>query len=192
MNNPTKSYNTTAVFIAACAGMAFFGVTMLSLAPILGKLNAVVGEGALSLPSTMSIGIILGTVIFGPVVDRFGYKWLLIWDLLLCAQTLMPHIEETSERKGIITVLKMICYIIGISKDQYIVISVFRPAGVDANDNLPVTIPVSPVHHDGNIMVNLVHNIFLKIFRMLKADSGPSMEIHIPSDEIKKISDVFY
>lgn len=74
----TKSYNTTSVFIAACAGMAFFGVTMLSLAPILGKLNLVVGEGALSLPSTMSIGIILGTVIFGPVVDRFGYKWLLV------------------------------------------------------------------------------------------------------------------
>ena len=73
-----KTYNTTAVFVAACAGMAFFGVTMLSLAPILGKLNQVVGEGALTLPSTMSIGIILGTVIFGPVVDRFGYKWLLI------------------------------------------------------------------------------------------------------------------
>ena len=73
-----KQYNTTSVFVAACAGMAFFGVTMLSLAPILGKLNALVGEGALSLPSTMSIGIILGTVIFGPVVDRFGYKWLLI------------------------------------------------------------------------------------------------------------------
>ena len=73
-----KPYNTTAVFIAACAGMAFFGVTMLSLAPILGKLNLVVGEGALSLPSTMSVGIILGTVIFGPIVDKFGYKWLLI------------------------------------------------------------------------------------------------------------------
>ncbi|MCR5709226.1 MAG: MFS transporter [Bacteroidales bacterium] len=73
-----KQYNTTAVFVAACAGMAFFGVTMLSLAPILGKLGAVVGEGALTLPSTMSIGILLGTVIFGPVVDRFGYKWLLV------------------------------------------------------------------------------------------------------------------
>ena len=73
-----KQYNTTSVFVAACAGMAFFGVTMLSLAPILGKLNAVVGEGALSLPSTMSIGIILGTVLFGPVVDKFGYKGLLI------------------------------------------------------------------------------------------------------------------
>ena len=74
--NPT--YHTPAVFAAACAGMAFFGVTMLSLAPILGKLGAVVGEGALALPSTMSIGIILGTILFGPVVDRFGYKWLLV------------------------------------------------------------------------------------------------------------------
>ena len=78
-----KQYNTTSVFVAACAGMAFFGVTMLSLAPILGKLNAVVGEGALSLPSTMSIGIILGTVLFGPVVDKFGYKGLLIASSIL-------------------------------------------------------------------------------------------------------------
>lgn len=73
-----KKYNTTAVFVAACAGMAFFGVAMLSLGPILGKLGAMVGDGANALPSTLSIGIILGTVIFGPVVDRFGYKGLLI------------------------------------------------------------------------------------------------------------------
>ena len=55
---------------------------MLSLGPILGQLNARV-EGATALPSTMSIGIILGTVLFGPVVDRFGYKWLLIIGSLL-------------------------------------------------------------------------------------------------------------
>lgn len=73
-----KTYKTSAVFVAACAGMAFFGVAMLSLGPILGKLGALVGEGAHSLPSTLSIGIILGTVIFGPVVDKFGYKGLLI------------------------------------------------------------------------------------------------------------------
>ena len=73
-----KTYNTTTVFVAACAGMAFFGVAMLSLGPILGRLGAVVGEGANALPSTMSIGIILGTVIFGPVVDKSGYKGLLI------------------------------------------------------------------------------------------------------------------
>ena len=72
-----KSYSTSKVFVAACAGMAFFGVTMLSLAPILGPLNESV-QGANALPSTMSIGIIIGTILFGPVVDKFGYKWLLI------------------------------------------------------------------------------------------------------------------
>ena len=72
-----KNYSTSKVFIAACAGMAFFGVTMLSLAPILGPLNETV-QGANALPSTMSIGIIVGTILFGPVVDKFGYKWLLL------------------------------------------------------------------------------------------------------------------
>ena len=43
-----------------------------------GKLGVLVGDGANALPSTLSIGIILGTVIFGPVVDKFGYKGLLI------------------------------------------------------------------------------------------------------------------
>ena len=72
-----KKYSTSLVFMAACAGMSFFGITMLSLGPILGPLNVLV-EGANALPSTMSIGIIIGTILFGPVVDKFGYKWLLI------------------------------------------------------------------------------------------------------------------
>ena len=77
--NISKSgYSVPTVFIAACAGMFFFGVAMLSLGPILGRLNGVV-EGANRLPSTMSLGIFLGTILFGPVVDRFGYKWLLIF-----------------------------------------------------------------------------------------------------------------
>ena len=69
-----KEYKKSLVFIACCAGLAFFGVTMLALGPILKHL----GEGANALPATLSIGIIIGTVIFGPVVDKFGYKWLLI------------------------------------------------------------------------------------------------------------------
>jgi fucose permease len=72
-----KKYSTKLVFMAACVGMSFFGVTMLSLGPILGPLNAVV-EGANALSSTMSIGIIIGTILFGPIVDKFGYKSLLI------------------------------------------------------------------------------------------------------------------
>jgi len=69
-----QEYNKTLVFIASCAGLAFFGVTMLALGPLLSQL----GEGANALPATLSVGIILGTVVFGPVVDKFGYKWLLI------------------------------------------------------------------------------------------------------------------
>ncbi|MDR2291895.1 MAG: MFS transporter [Prevotellaceae bacterium] len=67
-------YKRNLVFVAACAGLAFFGVTMLALGPVLNQL----GDGANSLPATLSIGIILGTILFGPVVDKFGYKWLLI------------------------------------------------------------------------------------------------------------------
>jgi len=69
-----NEYNKNLVFLACCAGLAFFGVTMLALGPILSHL----GEGANALPATLSIGIIVGTIIFGPVVDKFGYKWLLI------------------------------------------------------------------------------------------------------------------
>ena len=76
------TYKTNQVFVAACAGLAFFGVAMLSLGPILGQLNAQV-DGANALPATMAIGIILGTILFGPVVDRFGYKYLLIIGSLL-------------------------------------------------------------------------------------------------------------
>ncbi len=76
------AYSKTKAFVAACAGMAFFGVAMLSLGPILGPLNAIVA-GANALPATMSLGIIAGTLLFGPVVDRFGYKWLLIISSIL-------------------------------------------------------------------------------------------------------------
>lgn len=90
-----KQYNTTAVFVAACAGMAFFGVTMLSLGPILGQLNEMV-NGATALPSTMSIGIILGTILFGPIVDRFGYKWLTIIASLLALGGILGLAEFSS------------------------------------------------------------------------------------------------
>lgn len=72
-----KQYNTTSVFVAACAGMGFFGVTMLSLGPLLGRIGEL-GVNANALPSTLTIGIIIGTLLFGPIVDKFGYKWLTV------------------------------------------------------------------------------------------------------------------
>lgn len=91
-----KKYSTSLVFIAACAGMSFFGVAMLSLGPILGPLNAMV-EGANALPSTMSVGIIIGTILFGPVVDKFGYKWLLI----LCSILALAGVQGLASFKEI-------------------------------------------------------------------------------------------
>jgi MFS family permease len=74
-----KAYSKNLVFIACCAGLAFFGVTMLALGPVLSHL----GEGANALPATLSVGIIIGTVVFGPVVDKFGYKGLLIFGSIM-------------------------------------------------------------------------------------------------------------
>ena len=72
-----KNYNTTSVFIAACLGLSFFGIAMLSLGVLLPPLKDLYPQ-ANTLAPTMSVGIILGTITFGPVMDKFGYKWLLI------------------------------------------------------------------------------------------------------------------
>jgi MFS family permease len=86
----STAYNKTCVFTAACAGLAFFGITMLALGPLLSHL----GAGANALPATLSVGIILGTLIFGPVTDHFGYKGLLIAGALsaLCGMQGLAHL----------------------------------------------------------------------------------------------------
>lgn len=76
-DNKVHNYNTTKVFIAACLGLAFFGIVMLSLGVLLPPLNAVYPNANILAP-VMSAGIICGTLVFGPVMDKFGYKWLLI------------------------------------------------------------------------------------------------------------------
>ena len=50
---------------------------MLSLGPLLGHIGEL-GVNANVLPPTLTLGIILGTILFGPIVDKFGYKWLTI------------------------------------------------------------------------------------------------------------------
>ena len=77
-----KNYNPSAVFAAACAGMGFFGVAMLSLGPIMGRIGEL-GVNAAALSPTLTVGIIIGTLLFGPVVDKFGYKGLTIISSIL-------------------------------------------------------------------------------------------------------------
>ena len=59
----TASYSGKRVFVAACAGMAVFGVVMLALGSIMEPLKARVPQ-AYSLPQYLSIGLLAGTLLF--------------------------------------------------------------------------------------------------------------------------------
>ncbi len=74
-------YHRRSVFAAACLGMLLFGVVFLSL----GSVNNMLAErfhlndNAIgTLTALLPFGILLGSIVFGPVVDRFGYKGMLV------------------------------------------------------------------------------------------------------------------
>ncbi|MCL2502369.1 MAG: MFS transporter [Bacteroidales bacterium] len=74
-------YKKLAVFIAACMGMSFFGITMTSLGSILPRVSETFGLNQLEISELivfLPIGILFGSLLFGPIVDRWGYKYLLI------------------------------------------------------------------------------------------------------------------
>jgi fucose permease len=69
------------VFAAACAGMLLFGIVFLSL----GSVNNMLADrfqldsNAIgTLTALLPFGILAGSLLFGPVVDRFGYRWMLV------------------------------------------------------------------------------------------------------------------
>lgn len=73
-------YRKPLVFAAACAGMLLFGIVFLSLGSVNNMLaerfyldNNAIG----TLTALLPFGILAGSVVFGPVVDRFGYQWML-------------------------------------------------------------------------------------------------------------------
>ncbi|HSJ07681.1 MAG TPA: MFS transporter [Longimicrobiales bacterium] len=80
------TYNRRLVFTAACLGMLVFGIVLTTLGSILPSLIERFGmdkSSAGSLFFLMSMGILAGSVVFGPIADRFGYKALLIGGLAL-------------------------------------------------------------------------------------------------------------
>jgi len=74
-------YHHRTVFAAACVGMLLFGIVLTALGSVLPEAMPRLGLGgaaAGSLFSIMSLGILAGSVLFGPIVDRRGYKGLLM------------------------------------------------------------------------------------------------------------------
>ena len=84
-------YNRRQVFVAACIGLFLFGITFLTLGSILPLLTSKFEAKGLNsgvLVSILPIGVMLGSMIFGPFVDRYGYKFLLIIGILISALSL--------------------------------------------------------------------------------------------------------
>ena len=82
-------YNRTQVFIAACLGMLMFGMALITLGsvqPSLREKFLLDDAGSGTLFSIMPVGILAGSLVFGPACDKYGYKIVLaIAGLLFCA-----------------------------------------------------------------------------------------------------------
>ena len=84
-------YKRSQVFAAACIALFLFGITFLTLGSILPLLSAKFKTKGLNtgfLVSILPIGVLVGSLIFGPIVDRYGYKLPLIISILISAVTL--------------------------------------------------------------------------------------------------------
>lgn len=76
-----SNFSNRKVFVAACIGMCFFGVSMITLGAILPELAdklSLTGLQKTSLVTFLPIGMLVGSLVFGPIVDRFGHKALLV------------------------------------------------------------------------------------------------------------------
>jgi FHS family glucose/mannose:H+ symporter-like MFS transporter len=78
-------YRHRLVFAAACMGMLIFGIAVTTLGAVLPSVIARFGLGrasAGSLFTLLSAGILAGSLVFGPIVDRHGYRGLLMAGIL--------------------------------------------------------------------------------------------------------------
>ena len=85
MTNSIK-YHKNLVFVMACIGMCFFGIATITLGSILPQLSTALGFNNLqsaALVAFMPVGSLVGSIFFGPIVDRFGHKAMLILSTLV-------------------------------------------------------------------------------------------------------------
>ncbi len=81
-----QDYSFRKVFASACLGMLMFGMVIIILGSILPSLVDKfeldeVGAGILT--SLLPLGILIGSLLFGPLVDRHSYKYLLVVSSLI-------------------------------------------------------------------------------------------------------------
>lgn len=85
-------YKRNQVFAVACFSLLLFGITLITLGSIMPALTAkFLAEGLDKsiLVAVLPVGILLGSLVFGPIVDWYGYKLLLIASVLISALSLI-------------------------------------------------------------------------------------------------------
>lgn len=83
--NTTPTYSRNLLLIAACLSIVMFGITCVAIGTISQYLTASFAVDKIFiglLASLFAAGALIGSVSFGPVVDRFGYKFILIFSLV--------------------------------------------------------------------------------------------------------------
>jgi MFS transporter, FHS family, glucose/mannose:H+ symporter len=73
-------YNRKIVFGSACFGMLLFGIALITLGAVVPDLRQKLGLDDISagmLFSVLPFGILAGSLLFGPITDRYGYRILL-------------------------------------------------------------------------------------------------------------------
>ncbi len=81
-------YNKKVVFRAACLGIFLFGTALISLGSLAPDLREKFGLDEIASGTLFSIlpfGILAGSLLFGPIADRYGYRILLALSCVLLA-----------------------------------------------------------------------------------------------------------
>jgi MFS transporter, FHS family, glucose/mannose:H+ symporter len=110
-NQKMKTDHTGRIFAAACLGMLLFGIAFLSLGTVSTFIQtkfSLTSAQAASLASSLPFGMLAGTLVFGPVADRFGYKYLLLVSTLL----IIIALEQIAFAKGLF-VLQVSFFLLG-------------------------------------------------------------------------------
>lgn len=105
-------YSKRVIFWSSCAGMLLFGIVLITLGSVIPDLRAKTGMDEVSsgaLFSVMQFGILAGSMIFGPVVDKYSYKALLS---LSCAAMFAGFLGIALAHSG--GILKLYGFLIGL------------------------------------------------------------------------------
>ncbi len=105
-------YNKRVVFWAACTGMLLFGICLITLGSVAAHLREklVLDEiSAGTLFSILPLGILTGSLFFGPIADKYGYKIL----LLVCCILMFAGFEGIAYAPTA-NMLKIFIYLFGI------------------------------------------------------------------------------